>query len=429
MTGTLVTNGKLPVSCNRDCGAGCPLVASIEGGRVVRVSDNPLRPPGMRGCARGYRSPRVLYHPERLTLPLRRVGPRGSGRFQEISWNEALERVSGRLEDVRARHGPQAVLRLGGSGSCRGALHNTSQLTQRFLSLFGGFTGSYDSYSSAAESFVIPHVFGTPEIGVDPDTLAESRLVILWGANVVDTRFGCLLEGRLKALRRKGTPIVVVDPRRSRTVEHLADRWVPLRPGTDAALMAGVLHELLARGAVDREVAARVSAGFDALEGSILGTGGGEPKSPEWAEALCGTPARSIREFAALYGSCKPAALISGLSIQRTLGGEEAVRMAVALQVATANLGIPGRGSRHEHLGQAAFAPLRPDGGAGAPPRPGSRCTTGPTRSWKDGPGATRRTSGRCTTWEAITSAPAAMWPRTFVHSKLWSWLFVTSCS
>ncbi|MBN1838243.1 MAG: molybdopterin-dependent oxidoreductase, partial [Spirochaetales bacterium] len=82
--------GQLPVSCNRDCGAGCPLVAFVEGGRLVRIADNPLRPRGMAGCPRGYRMPRVVYHPERLTRPLRRTGPRGAGQFREISWEEAL---------------------------------------------------------------------------------------------------------------------------------------------------------------------------------------------------------------------------------------------------------------------------------------------------------------------------------------------------
>jgi len=338
----LLATGQLPVSCNRDCGAGCALVASLEAGRVVRIADNPLRPPGMAGCPRGYRTPRVVYHPERITRPLRRVGPRGSGEFRSVSWDEALDWVSDRLGEVRDRHGPQAVLRHGGSGSCRGALHNTSLLGQRFLTLFGGYTGSFDTYSSAAESFVVSHLFGTPDIGIDPDTLEDSRLVILWGANVVDTRFGSLLESRLKELRRSGGKIVAVDPRRSRTVERLADLWIPIRPGTDAALMEAILHELLTAGLVRREIAERTSVGFEALERSILGTADSPARSPEWAEALCGTSARNIRELAHLYGTLKPAALISGLSIQRTLGGEEAVRMAVALQVATGNLGVPG---------------------------------------------------------------------------------------
>jgi anaerobic dimethyl sulfoxide reductase subunit A len=332
----------LPVSCNRDCGAGCPLLARVEDGRLTRVSDNPERPKGMSGCIRGYRMPQVVHHPQRLTRPLMRTGARGSGGFREVGWEEALSFVATRLAEIRDRHGAQAVLRLGGSGSCRGALHNTGLLSQRFLALFGGFTGSTDSYSSAGESFTLPHLFGTKDIGIDPDTLQDSRLVLLWGANVVDTRFGCLLEQRLRELRRRGVSIVVVDPRRSRTAERLADRWVALRPGTDAALMAAVLHELCDRDLVARDRVRRLSVGFDVLERRIRGTDGGQPMTPQWAEVICGTPAGEIRELARLYGTTRPAALISGLSIQRTLGGEEAVRMAVALQVATGNLGVPG---------------------------------------------------------------------------------------
>lgn len=333
---------KLPVSCNRDCGAGCPLLARVEGGRLSRISDNPLRPPGMSGCARGYRMPRVVYHPQRITRPLLRTGPRGSGEFAELSWDEALSWGASRLRGLWERWGPQAVLSLGGSGSCRGALHNTGRLAERFLALSGGYTGSADTFSHAAENFVLPYLFGTREVGIDPDSLEESQLVVLWGANVVDTRFGCLIESRLRALRRRGTPIVVVDPRRSRTVERLADLWVPIRPGTDAALMGAVLYELFREGQVKRELAGRLATGFSSLERSIRGEGGEPAMTPERAEAICGTPARTIRKLARLYGSKHPAALIAGLSIQRTMGGEEAVRLGVALQVATGNLGVPG---------------------------------------------------------------------------------------
>ncbi|MBN2552104.1 MAG: molybdopterin-dependent oxidoreductase [Spirochaetales bacterium] len=339
---------RLPVSCNKDCGAGCPLVAEVADGRLLRIRDNPLRPSHMSGCVRGYQMGRAVYHPERLRSPLVRTGPRGSGQFREVGWDEALRIVSRGLERVRQSPGPQAVLRLGGSGSCRGAVHNTELLSRRFLAGFGGFTDTTGSYSSGAESFVAPYLFGPGHVrrsGIDPATLRFSRLILLWGANVEDTRFGCELAARIREQKRRGVPVIVIDPRRSRTARRLADRWIPLLPGTDTALMASVLHVLISEDRIDRPVIRRISVGFDALERHILGLDDGQAKTPLWAEKICGVPPETVVELARLYGRSRPAALIPGLSIQRTIGGEEAVRMAVALQTATGNVGVPGGSS------------------------------------------------------------------------------------
>lgn len=339
---------QLPVSCNKDCGGGCPLLAEVADGRLLRIRDNPLRSAHMKGCVRGYQMVRTVYHPKRLHSPLVRSGPRGSGRFREVGWDEALRLVSNRLRQIGDTWGPRAVVRLGGSGSCRGALHNTSLLTKRFLSQVGGYTETAGSYSSGAESFVAPYLFGPAYVrrsGIDPATLKHSRLIVLWGANIVDTRFGCELAGRIREQKRRGVPVIAIDPRRSRTAKRLSDRWIPVRPGTDTALMAAVLYVLIAEDLVDKRFIRETSVGFDALARYIRGEDDGVPKTPAWAEIICGTPQSTIGELARLCGTRKPAALIPGLSIQRTIGGEEAIRMAVALQVATGNVGIPGGSS------------------------------------------------------------------------------------
>ncbi|MCK5005823.1 MAG: molybdopterin-dependent oxidoreductase, partial [Spirochaetales bacterium] len=338
----------LPVSCNKDCGAGCPLLAEVENGRLLRIRDNPLRPPHMRGCVRGYQMTRMVYNPERLSSPLVRSGPRGSGQFREVGWDEALQSVSDRLEQIRDTWGPEAVLRLGGSGSCRGALHNTALLARRFLSQFGGYTEITGNYSSGAESFVVPYLFGpgySRRTGIDAATLKHSRLILLWGANILDTRFGCELTSRIREQRHRGVPVIAIDPRRSRTVQRLSDQWIPVRPGTDTALMAAVLHVLLSEALVDRDFVRRTSVGFDFLERYIRGETDGQAKTPSWAEKICGVPQKTIVQLARQYGRSKPAALIPGLSIQRTIGGEEAIRMSVALQTATGNVGALGGSS------------------------------------------------------------------------------------
>jgi anaerobic dimethyl sulfoxide reductase subunit A len=338
-------SATIPMTCNRDCGGGCPLVATVENGRVTRIADNPLRAPTMHGCVRGYQAARTLYAPDRLTAPLLRDGERGSGAFREITWPEALDRVAEKLSDIRARCGNAAILPLGSSGACRGAVHNTGALLSRFLSLLGGYTAPTGGYSSAAAAFATPYVLGTPQVGSDPDTLQFSQLIILWGANIVDTRLGCQWDGAVRAARRRGVQVVVIDPRYSRTARELGTQWIPVRPGTDAALMLAVLYVLFSEALDNTAFAARYSLGYDVLRRHVLGDDDGQPKTPAWAEALCGTPATVTEALARQYAGSKPTALIPGLSIQRTVGGEEAIRLSIALQVATGNLGTRGGSS------------------------------------------------------------------------------------
>jgi anaerobic dimethyl sulfoxide reductase subunit A len=139
--------------------------------------------------------------------------------------------------------------------------------------------------------------------------------------------------------------VIAVDPRRSATVSKLGTRWIPVRPGGDAALMMAVLYVLLSEGLVDRGFVEAHSSGFEELERQVLGDEDGVARTPAWAEGVCGTPEKLIRELALAYGRTHPTALIPGLSIQRTVGGEEAIRLAIALQVATGNLGRPGGSS------------------------------------------------------------------------------------
>jgi anaerobic dimethyl sulfoxide reductase subunit A len=332
------------------------LLASVEDGRVRRIADNPAGGPHLRGCVRGYNAWRQQQAPGRLTSPLVRSGPRGSGRFREVGWPEALRLVADGLARVREKHGAGAVLALGGSGSCRGALHHTEDLTARYLNLTGGHVEQTSTYSSAAARYTEPVVLGTKHAGVDPATLRRSAMIVLWGANLVDCIMGCEWRARVREAKRRGVPVVVVDPRRTATARLLSTEWLPVLPGTDSALMLALLHELIVLGAADEEFLAAHATGWDDLRRSVLGVGGAErpggagevaraPATPEWAEGVCGVPAARIRALAREWASRRPVALVPGLSIQRTVGGEEAVRLAIALQTATGDLGRPGGSS------------------------------------------------------------------------------------
>ncbi len=332
----------VPVSCNRDCITGCPLTAVVENGRVVRIVNSPYRSEYMNGCARGFLYHKVLYHPDRLKHPLIRTGERGGGSFREAAWDEALDYVAQQLERLVDQYGHEAVMLIGGSGACRGAFHNTSLIPRRFFGLYGGCTDTAGNYSSQATDFVKPYMYGTKYVGIDIKTLLHSKMIVLWGFNAADTRFGAETEAVLNRAKENGIPIVVIDPRRTRTVRRYAAEWLPVYPGSDSALMLAVLYVIVSRGLENREYIERYSSGFSGLKKYVLGLDGSPPKTPSWAESCCGLPAERIEQFALKYAAARPAALLPGLSIQRAVGGEEADRLGGVLQLVLGNVGVKG---------------------------------------------------------------------------------------
>jgi len=335
---------RLPVFCGKDCGAtACPLLAERENGRVLRIINNPAGGPYLKGCPRGFNLPAVQYAEDRLLTPLMRTGPRGSGEYREVSWDEALDYTASTLAEVRQRNGAQSILGMASAGNI-GALHGTGALLLRFLSHFGGFTRLTSNYSNGAAVFALPYVLGADagRAGWDAATLKYARLIILWGANLLDNRMGGGLPLHLMEAKANGAQIIVIDPRQTPTAKQAATWWLPIKPGTDAALMLAVLYVLITDQLVDEAFVDSHSVGFDELKVYVLGVNGGQPRTPEWAEHICGVKADDITRLARLYGSTKPAMLFPGYAIQRVFAGEETFRLSVALQTATGNFGVKG---------------------------------------------------------------------------------------
>ncbi len=377
-----VSSQTYPVFCGKDCGGGaCPLVATVEEGRVVRIGHNPAGDSYARACSRGMDLALETYAPDRILEPLVRRGPRGSGEFRAASWDEALTVVAERLAEIRGGYGPESVLNLGSAGSI-GAVHDTATLTERFFSLLGGYTGLSGNYSNAAASFILPYLFGDDwkRSGFDASTMRYSDMIILWGANVLEARLGSEIPARLMEAKKRGARIVVIDPRRSGTVKRAATWWIPCRPGTDAALMLAILNVLFAERLADSDFIESHSAGFDELESYVLGLPDACACSPEWAEGICKVPAHEIRALARAWAATKPTMLLPGYSIQRVHAGEETYRLAVALQIATGNFGIRGgsTGSLNNRL------PTPKVGRIGVPEPPGVTICAVPTSRWPD---------------------------------------------
>lgn len=355
-----------------NCGGRCLLVAHVKDGRIVRLEgddrpDDTPADPQLRACTRGRAYLRRQYHPDRLLYPLRRVGPRGAGRWARISWDEALDLVAGEMRRVRETYGPGALFVPYGTGSY--SQLNGSQVARRLMNLTGGCLGIWNSYSWAAINVATPTVYGTLQTGNQRQDWLNSRYILLWGWNPAEMRDGTNSDWFVKLARERGARTVCIDPRMSPSAVSLADEWIPIRPGTDTAMMTAMAHVMITEGLVDAGFVRTHCVGFDASQmpagcdgeesyrDYVLGTRDGVPKTPEWAERITTVPRATIARIAREYATTKPAMLYQGYGMQRRAFGEQVVRAGCVLAALTGNVGIPG--------GWASGLANQPDGGCG----------------------------------------------------------------
>lgn len=328
-------------SCSYDCGGRCIVNVRVDNGVITEVGTDDGPMPTLKACARGLAAREVAYAQDRLTQPLRRVGERGSGQFEPISWEQALSTVAAELNRVKERYGPTAVFLMDHYGSLS-PLHGVQKAGRRFFALFGGCTTWWGNSSREAATFSSMATFGTIATGNTPDSFLHSRLIILWGWNPVVTRFGPETAHYLSRAKQAGVKIVAVDPRRTVSVRALAEQWIPIRPGTDAAMLIAMAHVIISEGLHDRRFIDRLTLGFEQFSDYVLGEEDGSAKTPAWAEGITGVPAATIERLARDYAGMKPAALCASWAPGRTAYGEQYHRAASALAAITGNIGIPG---------------------------------------------------------------------------------------
>ena len=347
-------------TCGHNCGGRCVVNAHVREGHIVRISTDPRRwtpeEVPLHACVRGFGQLERLNHPDRLLHPMRRIGPRGAGRFERIGWDEALDEVARQMRRIRDAYGPAAILDCSRTGSLS-MLHGRSTV-KRLLYMFGGCTELWTNISAEAEVFAVRQTYGAKadykSAGREPTDYVNSRLIVMWGWSPADGTFGTGTLQYLKAARRRGVRIICVDPRRTRTSWELADQHVFIRPATDTAALIAMAHVILTEGLHDQAFLDRHVLGFDeahlppgapagaSYRAYLLGERDGVPKTPEWAAAITGIPADTLRALAVEYATSKPAALQTGYAPGRTLYGEQFHRAAYALCAMTGNVGIPG---------------------------------------------------------------------------------------
>ncbi len=346
----------IPTSGSNNCGGRCVIKAHVKDDVIIRLStDEGSEDEGSttlaRACVRGRSYRKTFFHPDRLKYPMKRVGKRGEGKFERITWEEAIETIASETKRVKEQYGPASRYVHYATGVSAAIRGNT--LANRLLALDGGYLGYYNTYSTAQTSNATPYTYGTGSTGNTPDDYVNSKLIILWGHNPAETIFGTSMYPLRKA-KEAGVKIIAVDPRYSDTAIGMADEWIPVLPGTDNAMMDAMAYVMITEDLHDQEFLDKYAIGFDAehmpegIDGKesyksyILGEKDGIEKTPEWAEKITKVPAKTIKKLAREYATTKPAALIQGWGPQRSAYGEQIVRGATILATMTGNVGISG---------------------------------------------------------------------------------------
>jgi anaerobic dimethyl sulfoxide reductase subunit A len=326
--------------CSQDCGGQCSLSYHVREGRIIEVESHDVGHAEHKPCVRGLMIQYRVYAPDRLKFPLRRVGQRGDSKFVRVSWEEALDEVAKQLIRIRDTYGPAAILNLSWSGST-GRLHYAS-LSKRFLNMVGGQTNFWGGASFQGALFSNLATYGKLDTGHYRQDLLNSRMIILWGCDPARTIFGSETRYYLEQAKQQGIKIVGIDPRYSASIGAFASQWIPIKPGTDAAMLIAMAYVILLNGCQDQRFLDSYTIGFEKFKAYVLGSEDGIPKSPEWAEKITGVPANVITELALNYATRKPAAILAGFAPGRSAVGEQYHRAASVLAAITGNIGISG---------------------------------------------------------------------------------------
>jgi anaerobic dimethyl sulfoxide reductase subunit A len=340
-----------------NCGGRCLLKVHVRDEIITRIETDDrhgddVTDPQLRACIRGRSYRKRQYHPDRLKYPLKRTGSRGEGKFERISWDEAYEIMHREISGILRDYGNSAIYIPYGTGSYTNT--NGRWPAVRLMNLLGGALGYYNSYSWACTNIATPYIYGTLTTGNQRQDWLNSKYIILWGWNPAEMKDGTNSEYFIRKARENGAHTICIDPRLSMSAIALADEWIPIRPGTDVAMMSAMAWVIINESITDDEFIRRCCSGFDKSQmppgceneesyyDYILGTVDGIPKTPQWAEPITSVPAGTITRIAREYASNKPSVLYQGYGMQRRAYGEQVVRAGATLAAITGNVGIPG---------------------------------------------------------------------------------------
>ncbi len=324
------------------CPAGCGVKIYMEDGRIRRIAPSKEHPQGIC-CPRGAHAPEIVYSPDRLTYPLKRVGPRGAGQFARASWDEALDIIAEQLKRIASQYGPRSVCTYTGRGTFERSLWELlspagvrESSAWNLLFPFGSpNTTGVGAICYVAHGVIAPMTtFGVWGIDTFSD-IENSDLVVVWGDNPATdsppTNFN-----RIRNARKRGAEVIVIDHRRTEVVRATKARWLGIRPGTDGALALGMLHVVIEEDLYDREFVEKWTVGFEELKAYVA------QFTPERVAQSTWVPADEIRRTARALAKAKGAALVSYTGLEYTNSGTQNIRAVLILWALTGNLDVPG---------------------------------------------------------------------------------------
>ncbi len=319
-------------ACPHDCPDACGVLITVENGRATRIQGDPVHPV-TRGflCAKVAKYLDRVYSPDRVLYPMRRVRPKGpvagessaaTPAFERITWDEALAEIASRFRAITSEFGSEAILPYSYGGTL-GALNGAS-MDRRFFHRLGASQLARNICSAAGEAG-LKSVIGI-KLGTDPEQFTHSRYIIAWGANIHGNNVH--LWPFIAEARRKGAKLVVIDPYRTRTAA-CADWYLPINPGSDAALALGMMHVIINEGLHDADYLARYTQGFDRLREKV------QEYPPERVKQWTGIAASDIVKLAREYATTHPAVIRLNYGVQRSEGGGMATRAVTMLPCVT----------------------------------------------------------------------------------------------
>jgi anaerobic selenocysteine-containing dehydrogenase len=328
-------------ACPLDCPDTCSWLVTVEDGRAVRMRGNRDHP-FTRGalCAKVNHYLEHTQAQDRLLHPLRRVGRKGEGRFERISWDEALDEIASKLLAIREEHGGEAIWPFQGTGTLGYVQGLEGRAGQRLWNVLGASWHDMTACSIAG-SVGARYTNGT-NTGMDPETFAQSKLILLWGTNTLTS--GHHLWKFINAAKKDGAHVVAIDPLRTRTADQAHEHLAPL-PGTDAALALGLLHIVLDEDAEDREYIAQHTLGWERFRERIL------EFPPDRVAEITGLPLERILELGRRVAHTRPTAIRATMGIQRHAGGGMALRTLNAIPGVTGDWRYPGGGVSYSTSG------------------------------------------------------------------------------
>ncbi len=325
------------------CPGACGVIAELDEGKLQRIRPISKGHPVGTVCVRGVHAPEIIYSPDRLKYPMRRVGTKGEGKFERVSWDEALDGIAERMKQIKAETGPESLMFYGGRGAFESSLVDAFAPPNIFVPTINGVLFPFGSPNTTGVSSLCYVSYGVlasaPTLGIDMrSTYADYRnakAIVCWGANPATDSPPNTIKRMLQSQKKTGAKIIVIDPLRSEIAQR-ADMYIPIRSGTDGALALSLAQVVIEEGIYDEDFADNWTKGFPEFAKYV------QDFRPEVAEQITGVPASQIRELARILATQGPAALTMYTGLEYSNCGVQSIRAVLSLWAITGNIDIPG---------------------------------------------------------------------------------------